>query len=133
MFCSEHLPVKLVADQEDGRKQLPARYGQLTFSTWLLAWDQYALAAAMLRQMAIEVAITHKLTVAKVAQQAAPKRNENLAVVYDMLIRLVACLSGAHSLSGSSLFPGASGRTRAASLAKRSALTPLLANRTQMC
>ena len=87
VFCSEHLPVKLVSDQEEGRKQPPAKYGQLTFSTWLLAWDQYSLAAAMLKQLDFRAAVVHKMVVAKVAQQAAPKRSENLAVVYDLLLR----------------------------------------------
>ena len=85
-FCNEHVPVKLVSD-DDGRKLPPAKYGQLSFSTWLLAWDQYMLAAAMTEQMSIQAAMTHKLVVAKVAQQASPEQGENLAVVYDMLVR----------------------------------------------
>ena len=95
--------MKLVPDQEEGRKRPPTRYGQLTFSTWLLAWDQYPLAAAMLNQMSIGAALTHKLVVAKVAQQAAPKRGENLAVVYDMLLRWLTYLLRALSVNNMSL------------------------------
>ena len=134
MYCSEHLPVKLVPDQEEGRKHPPAKYGQLTFSTWLLSWDPYSLAAAMLKQMDIRVALTHKLVVSKVAQQATPKRSENLAVVYDWLLRQAICFRFVqYPLQIVPCASDANGRTRAASWERHSALMPWLASRTKMC
>ena len=63
---------------------------ELTFAWWLLAWDCYAIAAAMLEQMSFAGAMTHKQTVAQLAAQAQLEgKSVEVAVVYDRLLRRV--------------------------------------------
>ena len=57
--------------------------GLLSFPHWLLAWDSYCLAAAMLDQFPLSTGITYKHDVANIANDHGPR----VAVMYDRLVR----------------------------------------------
>ena len=75
------------------QKRVSAGKRFLHLSSWMLAWDAYALAAAAVGQMAFLSAVRHKAVVMKIACGAPSERREHLlGPIYDQLIRSVSAL-----------------------------------------
>ena len=69
-----------------GTKVKPAKHLDLVL--WQMAWDRFALAAAMLEMMPYRAAMQHKQVVLEIAvSAAADERKPVLATVYDELVR----------------------------------------------
>ena len=65
---------------------------RLDFASWVLAWDRYAICAAVLGQMSFKAAMQHKACVAEVAFGAASSNKSTiLAVLFDEVSRLTVC------------------------------------------
>ena len=61
---------------------------RLELMAWSMAWDTYAMAAAILRQMSFAAAMTHKGMVQEVAAGAAGEgRRPLLGVLFDEVSR----------------------------------------------
>eukprot|EP00973_Karenia_brevis_P027297 3763641-Karenia_brevis.AAC.1 len=61
---------------------------KLSLPFWMLAWDSYAIAAAILGQLTYSAAVKHKLVVAEIATEAvAEGRRPILGVIYDEIAR----------------------------------------------
>ena len=61
---------------------------RLDLALWQMAWDRFALAAAMLEMVPYSAAMRHKQVVLEIAVSAATdERKPVLAVVYDELVR----------------------------------------------
>ena len=61
---------------------------RLDFCWWLLAWDRYALAAAITKQMTYQQAMEHKQLIVSIATDAILEdRSPQEAVAYDELVR----------------------------------------------
>ena len=109
-YCTEHIIVKLPdGDDTTTRKKPDAKKGdaELSLASWLLAWDGYGLAAAMLEQLTFESTVAHKhqalvhlrwahattrslscWQVMQIAYEApAEGHDESLGVIYDRLVR----------------------------------------------
>ena len=57
-----------------------------------MAWDQYAIALAILKVLTFKQAMSHKATVLEVAALGAEEgRSSLLGVLYDELVRRVVC------------------------------------------
>ena len=89
--CKDHIPVRLL--EEDGQKKKVAYKGpmEISFSDWLLGWDNYGIGAAILKQLTYQSALAHKHVVISIARSG--KKDDRLAVVYDHLIRYTPCSS----------------------------------------
>ena len=91
-FCPEGL--KVVIDDDSnvevvpnaGTKGRPAKRMDLVL--WQMAWDRFAIAAAMLEMVPFSAAMQHKQVVLEIAvSAAADDRKPVLAIVYDELVR----------------------------------------------
>jgi hypothetical protein len=78
--------VKLTEDEGHGKKKTTKNPMEMDFSDWLLSWDNYALTAALLKQMSYASAVTHKHVVSEIAKKNL-KNDERVAVIYDYMIR----------------------------------------------
>ena len=78
-------------DEKEGRfaqKTSKAAGAVLGLAQWQMAFDAYALAAAMLGQMTYQSAMCHKRLVCEIACNAAgEQRNTLLGVLYDSIVR----------------------------------------------
>ncbi len=99
-FCDDFSRVAIDEDGHEVRQKNQGPPKRLDFAVWLLAWDGYALAAAMLEQMSYATALSYKAIVAEVAAGAGAEsekpRSTALAVIYDELQRhaLIPCRVG---------------------------------------
>eukprot|EP00973_Karenia_brevis_P039362 5434598-Karenia_brevis.AAC.1 len=72
-------------DVDDKRKASDRR---LAFQAWTVAWDRYAVGAAILEQMSYYSCMKHKDIVSEIALTAyVEKRSPLLGVLYDEIIR----------------------------------------------
>ena len=77
---------KVVLITEDGILKKEAEQGraaELDLATWMLAWDGYALGAAMTEQLAYPDTWKHRNHIMRVAC----REGGQVAVVYDRLVR----------------------------------------------
>ena len=84
MVIDESSSVEVVPNV--GAKGKPTK--RLDLVMWQMAWDRFALAAAMLEMAPYSAAMQHKQVVLEIAvNAAADDRKPVLAVVYDELVR----------------------------------------------
>ena len=87
--CPEHCAVVLDEDgaiRDNGSKREVAR--RLDLSAWLLAWDGYAMACEVTKQLPFKAAMQHKALVVQVAADAvAEQKRPILGVLFDEVSR----------------------------------------------
>ena len=83
MVIDEDSKLELVPNA--GSKARSAR--RLDLVLWQVAWDRFALAAAMLNMLPYRAAMQHKQVVLEIAVSCADDHKPVLAVVYDEMVR----------------------------------------------
>ena len=92
VFCTESVQVVIDEESNIEYRQHPAMKGKaarrLDLATWQMAWDRFALAAAMVKMIPFRAAMQYKQVVLEIGMGAAAEdRKPVLAIIYDEMVR----------------------------------------------